>query len=153
MDLIIVDENIKYTKSLREFCIKSSNFKNVIIFRNIKELLDTYLPQKGILLFELNENNTKSLKKINSENSGLILVGLTNEKQIKTNFKSSFENISSFISKSEKLDEILEQIILIIKGKRIIPQEIFEEIKSLSTIKIQKTTKHKISNVFTKLFL
>ena len=37
MDLIIVDENIVYAKSLREFCLKSSDFRNVIVFRNLKE--------------------------------------------------------------------------------------------------------------------
>ena len=153
MDLIIVDENIVYAKSLREFCLKSSDFRNVIVFRNLKELLNSYIPQKGIILFELNDFNTNLLSRFTSVNSNLILVALTYPKQIELNFANNFKSISSFISKSEKLNEILEQIILIIKGKRIIPQEIFESIKLLSNEMIKKTAKQKINNAITKLFL
>jgi DNA-binding NarL/FixJ family response regulator len=153
MDLIIVDENIKYGKSLREYCIKSSDFKNVIVFRSLKELLETYVPKKGILLFELSNSNKELVKSLEQKNNNIILVGLTNEKQIRLEDKSTLENVSSLISKSETLDEILEQLVLIIKGKSIIPQKIFETIKSSSKEKRTTTAKQKINSVITKLFL
>jgi len=153
MDLIIVDENIKYSKSLREYCLKSSDFKNVIVFRNLKELLETYIPKKGILLFELNDFNKELVEDLNPQNSNILLVGLTNKKQIRLDDKNALENVSSLISKSETLGEILEQLVLIIKGKSIIPQKMFESIKLSSNEMIKKTAKQKLNNAITKLFL
>jgi DNA-binding NarL/FixJ family response regulator len=153
MDLIIVDENIVYAKSLREFCLKLSNFRNVLVFRNLKELLNNYIPQRGILLFELNDLNTNLLNRFNPINSNLILVALTYPKQSELDFEDSFNSISSFISKSEKLNKILEQIVLIINGKRIIPQEIYEAM-NVSVVKTtNKPTTKSLTNTITKLFL
>ncbi len=151
MDLIIVDENITYARTLREFCSKSSDFKNVLIFRTLKELHDTFLPKKGILLFELNEKNKNYLNSFNAISSNLIMVALTNEQELRK--VETAHRISSYISKSEKLEEILEQLILIIKGKRIIPQKMFETMNETENLNNKNKAKKSLTSVLSKIFL
>jgi len=146
MDLIIVNENINYTKSLREYCSKSSKFKNVVIFRNFKELLGSYIPKRGILLFEIVESNIKYFEELNSNNSDLTLVAFGDEETFKLN--NITENISSVISKNDKPQKILEQIELIIDGKRILPKGIFDKIKSTN---IRNSYSNKKENKFNNM--
>ena len=145
MDLIIVDQNINYSKSLREYCLESANFKNVVIYRNLEELLDSYLPKKGIILFEHNVENTKTLDKFQTENHDLTLVALSEANDALTNSELLYKGVASIISKSEKLEIILEEIKMIIKGKRILPKVVFDKMKQNETItklsRIQKINK------------
>jgi len=148
MDLIIVNQNINYAKSLREYCSKSSKFKNVIIFRNLKDLLEAYIPKKGVILFEVSELNNYYLEKFDS-NSELTIVAFCNENVTKNILK----NVSSAISQNETSQKILEQLELIIDGKRILPKNIFDEIKPNGTKNIDSKPKQiKFNRVLNKLF-
>jgi hypothetical protein len=147
MDLIIIDENITYAKSLREYCVKSSNFKNVIIFRNLKELLDTYSPKKGIFLFEVNESNNFYIDRLTS-NQNLTIVAFCKENID----KKILTNVSSAISQNDPPKKILEQLELIIDGKRILPKNIFDEIKLSEAENINTKNKTKFDKIVSKIF-
>jgi hypothetical protein len=147
MDLIIIDENITYAKSLREYCVKSSNFKNVIIFRNLKELLDTYSPKKGIFLFEVNESNNFYIDRLTS-NQDLTIVAFCKENIN----KKILANVSSAISQNDPPKKILEQLELIIDGKRILPKNIFDEIKLSEAENINTKNKTKFDKIVSKIF-
>lgn len=128
MDLIIIDQNIAYAKTLREFCVNSSKFKNVIIFRTLKELLDSVVPRKGILLFEHTLENEKFLETANLSTNQLSIVAFVNNK-IPNEYNLIKKGVSTIISKNEKLESILEQLNLVVKGKRILTKESFEGIR------------------------
>ncbi len=156
MDLIIVDQNINYTKSLREFFLGTSKFKNIIVFRTLKELLISIVPQRGILLFELNEINEDKIKEITSLNKNLMIIALSDDVNINDNLSLVQRGISSIISKNEKPNIILEQIDLVIKGKRILPKDVVENlIVSTNKFENQKQLSkiQKISKSISKIFL
>jgi len=153
MDLIIVDQNINYTKSLREFCLEYANFKNVIIYRNLEELLDSYLPKKGILLFESNRSNATNLYKLRNKDSNLTLVALSDNSDLEQESEVILNGASSIISKSQKLDSILQELKMIVNGQRILPKSAFETLRTIEGIKSSSIqTPIKSENTFSKFF-
>jgi len=153
MDLIIVDQNINYTKSLREFCLEFASFKNVIIYRNLEELLDAYLPKKGIILFESNKENLANLDKIKNISSNLTLVALSDSSNLEQESEMILKGASSIIAKAQRLESILQEIKMIVKGQRILPKSAFETLRiseKLKTNSIQ--TPIKSENTFSKFF-
>ena len=151
MDLIIVDQNKTYAQSLRQYFFTSSKFKNIIVFRTLKELLSNLLPQKGILLYELSEINENDVEKIASLNSNLIVVAMSENKNGTRDSNLVEQGVSAILLKSEKLNKISEQIDLIIEGKHIFSKEMVENLK----IKSHKnnTNKMSINRIVRKLFL
>ncbi len=123
MDLIIVNQNIRYADSLRKFFLQSANFNNVIVFRTMKSLLDSYIPKEGILIFETNKDNNAELVRINSTENNVTIIALQDDLRTGGNEELIDLGVSSIFSKKEKLESLQAQINLIIKGKRIIPKE------------------------------
>lgn len=153
MDLIIVDQNINYTKSLREFCLENASFKNVIIYRNLEELLDAYLPKKGIILFESNKENLANLDKIKNTDSNLTLVALSDSSNLEQESEMILKGASSIISKAQKLETILQEIKMIVKGQRILPKSAFEILQISEKTKTNSIQTHiKSENTFSKFF-
>ncbi len=150
MDLIIVDQNNTFAQSLRKYFFTSSKFKNIIVFRTLKELLSNLLPQKGILLYELSEINENDVEKVTSLNSNLIVVALSDVIDNPKNSNIIEKGVSAIISKTDKLEKISEQIDLIIEGKRILSKEIVENLKIRSDK--NKTNKMSINRIVRNLF-
>ncbi len=132
MDLIIVNQNIRYADSLREFFLQSANFNNVIVFRTMKSLLDSYIPKEGILIFETNKDNNAELAKINSTENNVTIIALQDDLRTGGNEELIDLGVSSIFSKKEKLESLQAQINLIIKGKRIIPKETLNDMARIS---------------------
>ena len=151
MDLIIVDQNSTFSQSLREYFYTSSKFKNIIVFRTLKELLSNLLPQKGILLYELNEINENEVEKVTSLNSNLIVVAFSDVADNPKSLNIIEKGVSAIISKKDKLEKISEQIDLIIEGKSILSKEIVENLKNKKNE--NKTNKMFINKIVRKLFL
>lgn len=129
MDLIIVDQNINYAQSLRKHFLKTLKFNNVLVFRTLRELLLNLIPQKGVLLYELNEVNENEIERITSLNNNLIVAALTDVVNLSKSSNLIEHGVTTIISKADKLDKISEQINLVIEGKRILSREMIEALK------------------------
>ncbi len=109
------------------------------------------LPQKGILLYELNEINENEVEKVTSLNSNLIVVAFSDVADNPKSLNIIEKGVSAIISKKDKLEKISEQIDLIIEGKSILSKEIVENLKNKKNE--NKTNKMFINKIVRKLFL
>lgn len=151
MDLIIVDQNSTFSQSLREYFSASSKFKNIIVFRTLKELLSNLLPQKGLLLFELSETNENYVEKVTSLNNNLIVVAISDVADNPQSLNIIEKGVSAILSKADKPEKISEQVDLIIEGKSILSKEIVENLKNKKNR--DNTNRMFINKIVRKLFL
>ncbi len=151
MNLLIVNNNILYAKSLKMLLEKNMEVNSIQIARDFKSLLKNYIPIANIILFEAsleNINNLKDLKSMHANNQARF-VALTEKTDNEHLIKAIKIGVSTIIYKMEKIEFIVEELNMVLRGKGSFPEKVINNMKEILFTEEQKES-YRLINIFSK---
>lgn len=151
MNLLIVNNDIIYSNSLKVLLEKNMEVNSIQIARDFKSLLKSYTPSVNLILFEVNAETIKDLKQFKNihDSNQVKFVALTDKTDNEYLLETIKIGVSAIIHKMEKIEFILEELNMVLRGKASFPEKIINNMKEILVIEEQKESFHLI-NIFSK---
>ncbi len=152
MNLIIVDNNINYANKLKEVLVENIIVESINVVRKINLILSDNIQTQSVILFEPTKENLLEIKSYLSGNinSNIRFIALSNETESQELIESVANGVSSIIYKSEKLEFIIEELKLVLRGKVVFPQKIINRIKDSFSAQVIKKPNSQLKKMFGK---
>ena len=129
MNLIIIDNNINYADKLKEVLVEKLELEKITVARKISTNLSENFQTKSVVLFEPTNENLKEIENYLLENKKHHprFIAFANETESQTLIDSVVNGVSSIIYKSEKIEFIIEELKLVLRGKVVFPQKLINK--------------------------
>ncbi len=133
MNIVIINSDILYARSLKLLLEKKMESNSIRILRDFQLFFQNISLESDIILFEVNLSNIKSLVQLQKYYSlnKTKLVALINNIDNALLLQAIKIGVSSVIIKSEKIEFIVDELNLVLRGRGSFPVNLINKMKDL----------------------
>ena len=133
MNIVIINSDILYARSLKLLLEKKMESNSIRILRDFQLFFQNISLESDIILFEVNLSNIKSLVQLQKYYSlnKTKLVALINNIDNALLLQAIKIGVSSVIIKSEKIEFIVDELNLVLRGRGSFPVNLIKKMKDL----------------------
>ncbi len=133
MNIVIINSDILYARSLKLLLEKKMESNSIRILRDFQLFFQNISLESDIILFEVNLSNIKSLVQLQKYYSlnKTKLVALINNIDNALLLQAIKIGVSSVIIKSEKIEFIVDELNLVLRGRGSFPVNLINKMKEL----------------------
>ncbi len=151
MNIVIVNSDIFYAKSLKLLLEKKMEINSIRILRDFQLFFQNYSLESDVILFEVNLANIKSLEQLPKYYSlnKTKFIALINNIDNTLLLQAIKIGVSSVIIKSEKIEFIVDELNLVIRGRGSFPVNLINKMKDF-LVYDEKEELYRLINIFGK---
>ncbi len=133
MNLLIVNNNIFYAKNLKKLLDKNMESVSIKISRDFKSLSQSQISSANVILFEACAKNINYIKHIKnySDYNQIKFVALTDKPDDEILIETIKTGVSAIIYKMEKIEHIIEELNMVLRGKASFPENLINNMKEI----------------------
>lgn len=153
MNLLIVNNNIFYAKSLKKLLDENMELVSIIISRDFKSLSQNQISAVNLILFEACAKNINYIKHIKNHRyyNQIKFVALTDKSDDEILIETIKTGVSAIIYKMEKIEHIIEELNMVLRGKGSFPEKVINNMTEVLAIEKRKES-FGILNIIEKYF-